>query len=107
LANPGYQRRYRAAHPEQVTQNRLSQQQRDRERACQDRDRVCNLEKNNSVPPVNSGQSELYVIRGPEANLEKNNSVGRLTHRFGEIYLVVPAGARLEKNNSVIYNHGG
>jgi hypothetical protein len=95
-ANPGYQRKYRAAHPEQVTKNRVSQQQRDRHRAH-------NLEKNNSVPPVNTSQSELYVIRAPGANLEKNNSVGRLTHRFGEIYLFVPAGARLEKNNSVIY----
>jgi hypothetical protein len=94
-ANPGYLRKYRAEHPEQMVQNRLGQQRRDQRRTAS------HLENNNSVMVASGCQSELYVIRGPGADLEKNNSVGQLTHSRGEIYLVVPAGARLERNNSV------
>lgn len=66
-ANPGYDRNYRAQHPEYHQRNRELQQVRDQKR------RFRRLVKNNLVLDLKRSAAEVWLL-GPQAeNLAKNN----------------------------------
>ena len=65
--NPGYQRRYRQAHPDYIEANRRGQQRRDRKR------RVSDLVKNNLALDLKTLSADVWLV-GPELEpLVKNN----------------------------------
>lgn len=65
--NPGYQRRYRQAHPDYIEANRRGQQRRDRKR------RVSDLVKNNLAIDLKTISADVWLV-GPELGpLVKNN----------------------------------
>ncbi len=66
-ANPGYQRQYRATHPDATERNRQQQRHRDERR------KIANLVKNNLAFDLTSSVSSIFLVGPAAGQLDKNN----------------------------------
>jgi hypothetical protein len=92
-ANPGYQRQYRATHPDASGRNRQQQRHRDERR------KISNLVKNNLAFDLTSSVSNIFLVGPAAAHLDKNNLAQSKLLIFQNLQPATLPTAVLEKNN--------